>query len=56
MPAETKEAARTAFGHRWLAAAIKTAAAPLPALPFDRAIRREPASLVAARSQAVAAR
>lgn len=59
MPAETHEAARTAFGHRWLESAIKTASEPLPALPFDRANRSRPASLRLsdqARSASVAAR
>lgn len=44
MPAETKEAARTVPGRRWLSSAIKAASEPLPALPFDRANRIRPAS------------
>ncbi len=48
MPPETQESARPFVGRRWLASAIKTASEPLPALPFDRANRRRPASLVLA--------
>ncbi len=59
MPTEINTAARTLFGHRWLATAIKTASEPLPALPFDRANRTRPASLGltdVVRSASVAAR